>query len=83
MAPVIYLKSGCIIRERSQREVGMVISPISVGGVAENRIMHDNELSLHVSGMIQRNLRKTYLRIILVCTCVYVRVYRYVHVDIV
>lgn len=61
----------------------MVISPISVGGVAENRIMHDNELSLRVSGMIQRNLRKTYLRIILVCTCVNVRVYRYVHVDIV
>lgn len=45
--------------------------------------MHDNELSLRVSGMIQRNLRKTYLRIILVCTCAYVRVYRYVHVDIV
>lgn len=60
---------------------GMVISPISVGGVAENRIMHDNELSLSTcvwndSTKFAQNVSEDNSR-------VYVCVYIYVHVDIV
>lgn len=77
IARVIYLKSGCIIIERSQREVGMVISPISVGGVAENRIMHDNEcLSTCVSNdstKFAQNISEDNSRVhVCVCVCVHV-----------
>lgn len=58
---------------------GMVISPISVDGVAENRIMHDNELSLSTcvwndSTKFAQNVSEDNSR---VHVCVYVRARRY------
>lgn len=59
---------------------GMVISPISVGGVAENRIMHDNELSLSTcvwndSTKFAQNVSEDN-SLVHVCVCVRARRYR-------